>query len=136
MSRPMPKAKTSQTRSKPRKMRSSELDRLRHRLKEAEETLRAITSGEVDALVVSGPEGDQLFTLKDANRSYRHLVEQMSEGACTLNTQGIVLFANSYLAHLLGISSEEVLGQPLSRWVWAPDRSRFDQLTQEASESN
>lgn len=136
MSRPRPKAKASQTRSKPRKTRSSEINRLRRRLKEAEETLRAITSGEVDALVVSGPQGDQLFTLKDANRSYRYLVEQMSEGACTLNTQGIVLFANSYLVHLLGISPEEVLGQPLSRWVWTPDRARFDRLTQEASESN
>lgn len=132
----MPKAKTSQTRSKPRKTRSSELDLLRRRLKEAEETLRAITSGEVDALVVSGPQGDQLFTLKDANRSYRHLVEQMSEGACSLNPQGIVIFANSYLVHLLGISLEELLGQPLSHWVWTPDRSCFDQLMQEALESN
>ncbi len=32
----------------------SELDDLRRRLEEAEETLRAIQSGEVDALVVSG----------------------------------------------------------------------------------
>ncbi|MGE5262036.1 MAG: PAS domain S-box protein [Acidobacteriota bacterium] len=132
----MPKAKTSQTRSKPHKMRSSELDRLRRRLQMAEETLRAITSGEVDALVVSGLQGDQLFTLQDANRPYRHLVEQMSEGACSLNTQGIVLFANSYLVHLLGIPLEEILGQPLSRWVWTPDRARFDRLFQEASESN
>ena len=33
----MPKAKTSQTHSKPLKTRSSELDRLRRRLEEAEE---------------------------------------------------------------------------------------------------
>ena len=32
------------------------------RLEEAEETLRAIRKGEVDALVVSGPQGDQVYT--------------------------------------------------------------------------
>jgi hypothetical protein len=34
------------------------------RLEDAEEMLRAIRRGEGDALVVSGPEGQQIFTLK------------------------------------------------------------------------
>jgi len=45
------------------------------RLEEAEETLRAIRSGEVDALVVSGAQGDQVFTLKDATLPYQVLIE-------------------------------------------------------------
>ena len=40
----------------------AEIEELRFRLEEAEETLRAIGSGEVDAFVVSGPDGEQVFT--------------------------------------------------------------------------
>jgi len=39
----------------------AEIEDLRNRLEEGEETLRAIRRGEVDGLVVSGPEGDRLF---------------------------------------------------------------------------
>ncbi len=65
-----------------------ENEELRTRLEEAEETLRAIRAGEVDALVVSGPEGDQLYTLKGADYSYRILLETMEEGAATLAGDG------------------------------------------------
>lgn len=47
-----------------------ELEELRQRLQEAEETLDAIRSGEVDALVVSGPSGEKVFTLS-ANATSR-----------------------------------------------------------------
>ena len=57
---------------------------LRMRLEEAEETLRAIREGEVDALVVSSPQGDQVYTLKGAEQPYRVFVETMNEGAVTL----------------------------------------------------
>jgi hypothetical protein len=40
-----------------------ELEELRQRLQEAEETLDAIRNGKVDALVVSGPSGEKVFTL-------------------------------------------------------------------------
>ena len=40
---------------------------LKDRLTEAEDTLNAIRSGAVDALVVRTPRGEQLFTLKGAD---------------------------------------------------------------------
>ena len=49
------------------------VDDLRARLAEAEETLRAIRSGEVDAIVVSGPDGNRVFTLEGADTPYRIL---------------------------------------------------------------
>ncbi|MGZ3495363.1 MAG: hypothetical protein ACXWM6_13050, partial [Thermodesulfobacteriota bacterium] len=65
-----------------------QIEDLRMRLEEAEETLRAIREGEVDALVVSGPQGDQVFTLKGAEQPYRVFVETMNEGAATLGPDG------------------------------------------------
>ena len=69
----------------------AENERLRGRLDEAEATLAAIRNGEVDALVVAGPQGDQIFTLSGADRSYRILVEEMHQGAVTLDGDGIAL---------------------------------------------
>ena len=43
---------------------------LEARLAEAEETLQAIRTGQVDALVVSGPDGDQIFALEGADHAY------------------------------------------------------------------
>src|SRR4026207_848447 len=51
---------------------------LRARLDEAEDTLRAIRAGEVDALVVSSVDGEQIFTLKGAELPYRVLIEDMN----------------------------------------------------------
>lgn len=44
------------------------LAELQKRLAEAEDTLNAIRSGAVDALVVRTPQGEQLFTLKGRTR--------------------------------------------------------------------
>ena len=63
-----------------------ENEELRARLEEAEETLRAIRNHEVDALMVEGPEGEQVFTLKGAEQPYRIIVEAMGEGAVTDRT--------------------------------------------------
>ena len=69
----------------------SAIETLRFRLEEAEETLQAIHSGEVDALVISRPEGEQIFTLQGAEHPYRVLVETMSEGAAFLTSDGHAL---------------------------------------------
>ncbi|NIO00054.1 MAG: hybrid sensor histidine kinase/response regulator, partial [Anaerolineae bacterium] len=74
-----------------------EIEELRARLEEAEETLRAIRSGEVDAVIVSGPQGEQVYTLKGADHTYRLLIEQMKEGAATLAAEGTILYCNRRL---------------------------------------
>ena len=91
--------------------------RLRARLEELEETLRAIRSGEVDALVVETAGEDQVFTLKSADQTYRLMVEEMQTGAATLSDDGVVLYCNPFLAALLDVPVEAVLGAPLSGFL-------------------
>ena len=62
-----------------------EIKALRERVHELEETLAAIRGGEIDALVINGPSGDQVFTLQGAEHPYRILVESINEGAATLD---------------------------------------------------
>ncbi len=105
------------------KQLATELEELRGRLDEAEETLRAIRAGEVDALVVSTAEGERIFTLQGADRSYRALLEQMNEGALSLTSEGMILFANQQFAAMLKAPLEKVIGSNLHGWI-APESRR------------
>jgi diguanylate cyclase (GGDEF)-like protein len=88
------------------------------RLAEAEDTLRAIGAGEVDAFVVSdGAAGRRVFTLSTADRPYRMFVENMREGAATVSANGLILYANQRLAELLSCSRETIVGAPLARFL-------------------
>ncbi|MGO9496482.1 MAG: sensor histidine kinase [Solirubrobacteraceae bacterium] len=104
------------------------VDELRTRLAEAEETLRAIRSGEVDALVVSTSEGDRVFTLRGADEPYRIMLEQMSEGAASLSGDRVLLYANRRLAELLAVSISTLVGTPIERFVAAEDRALLAEL--------
>jgi PAS domain S-box-containing protein len=108
------------------------IEALRARLAEAEETLHAIRSGAVDAVVIDGQEGPQVYTLKGADEPYRILVERMQEGALTLSEDGIILFANGGFAAMLGAPLEQVIGGPIERFLPDQERSRFVALLQEA----
>ena len=101
---------------------------LHARLDEAEETLRAIRSGEVDALLTEGPEGDQVFTLRGAEQPYRIFVETMGEGAVTLTQDGTVLFCNSRFAEILKRPLHRIMGASFSQFVSSGDRPLFRQL--------
>ena len=96
---------------------SAELAQVRLRLAEAEELLNAIRNGEVDALMVSGARGEQVYTLSSADRVYRLLVETMREGAVTLSADGVILFCNAYLAQMLGLPAEQIPGSALRDYL-------------------
>jgi signal transduction histidine kinase len=88
------------------------------RMVAAEETLRAIGAGEVDAFVVSdGSEGQRVFTLSTADRPYRIFVENMRDGAATVSAGGLVLYANRCLAELLSCPRETIVGSPLASFM-------------------
>lgn len=87
-----------------------EVKHLRERLEIAEETLRAITEGEVDALVISGQNGEQIFTLESADYPYRRFVEEMKEGAVTVNSEGMILYCNQRLMSWLNYPLEKIIG--------------------------
>ncbi|MEP6658866.1 MAG: EAL domain-containing protein [Acidimicrobiales bacterium] len=88
------------------------------RMDDAEDTLRAIAAGEVDAFVVSdGGASRRVFTLSTADRPYRIFVENMREGAATLSSSGIILYANQRLAELLSRPREEIVGSPLAMFL-------------------
>ncbi len=113
---------------------SGALADLRARLSEAEETLRAIRSGEVDAVVVAGEQGPQVFTLQGAEHAYRVLIESMNEGALTLTADATILYANQCFARMVKCPLERVMGSSLRRFLAAGDRATLRPLLRRADE--
>ena len=92
---------------------------LRHRLEEAEDALRALRAGEVDAVLVEG-EREQVFTLETADKPYRLLVERVPQGAAMLTVDGAIIYCNHRFAELLKRPLHSLLGKPIGRFV-VPD---------------
>src|SRR4051812_4678175 len=95
---------------------------LEARLAESEETLDAIRRGEIDAVVVADERGEQhVYTLENADRPYRVLIEQMQEAALTLNAGGIITYCNRRLATMLGMAYEKLIGRNLQPFLLPDD---------------
>lgn len=103
----------------------AENESLRARLEEAEETLRAIRSGEVDALVV----GDRLYVLEGveaaSNRFRSEVIAQIDDAVIAVDNEQRVTYLNEAAARQYGVPVSQALGRPLSalydyRWL-APE---------------
>jgi len=104
-------------RTKKGPVKSGEIADLKSRLAEAEETLRAIQQGEVDALVVNTGKKKQVFTLQGADQAYRLVMEQMNEGVVTLSSDGIILYCNQRFADMLHIHLEKVISSNIFNYI-------------------
>ena len=112
--------------------KTAELAELCRRLAEAEETLHAIRTGEVDSVVVAGQAGPQVFTLQGADHAYRMLIESMNEGALTLTAEAVILYANQCFAKMVKRPLEQVMGSSFRRFLSPADRTTLRPLLQRA----
>jgi PAS domain S-box-containing protein len=81
---------------------SEEMERLRAELEEAHETLRALKFGEVDALVVTDPEGEKIVTLLGAEKLARSIFEQSAEAIVVCDVDGTILKASEAAHEMCG----------------------------------
>ncbi|HKU73346.1 MAG TPA: ATP-binding protein [Pyrinomonadaceae bacterium] len=107
---------------------NTEIDELQRRLEEAEETLRAIREGEVDALVVDSPDGEMIYTLTTADYPYRLMIDEMSEGAVSVSPDSFILYSNRKFGGILGLSDENqsgASGVPFGDYIVPEMREQF-----------
>jgi PAS domain S-box-containing protein len=114
----------------------AENERLRVQLEEATETIQAIRTGQIDALVVEGEEGHELYTLKTADTTYRVIIETMNEGAVTLATSGLIVYSNSTFALLVGKPLSQVTGLSFYSFVSADNLQQCQSLFAEDQIAN
>src|SRR3954466_15797001 len=73
---------------------------LRRRAEEAEEILRALHSGEADAILVEG-DREQVFVMGTADDSYRLMIEHLPYSAVALTPGGAVIQINTSFLEML-----------------------------------
>ncbi len=112
----------------------TELERAEARIAELEATLKAIRRGEVDAIVVDGSQGVQIFALQTPEEPYRILAERMNEGAATLSSEGTIVFCNQRLAEMLDTPAERLLGSQFASLLCDP--TSFSELLARARSSD
>ncbi len=108
-----------------------EVERSRQLMEEAEQTLRAIQYGTVDAFVVEEPEGHRVYTLEGSDLPYSAMVEKMQQGAAMLDARGCVVYCNHSLAQLLGVPRETVIGRLLVDFIALEDQPAYQRMRQE-----
>lgn len=96
---------------------AQEIDLLREELRQARETLEAIRTGAADALVVSRNGKEVVYTLENADKPFRIFLEQMQEGAVTVDQSGLVVYANRRFADFIGAPLESVMGSSFHDYV-------------------
>jgi PAS domain S-box-containing protein len=103
-------------------------EELHSRLLEANEMLSAIRSGEVDAIVVSGDKGEQVYSLSSSETPYRTFVEEMHGGAVTLNKEGLILYCNNRFAELVEQPVNHVIGSYFKDYIIPSDKLNLENL--------
>jgi PAS domain S-box-containing protein len=114
----------------------TEIVELRRRLEEAEETLRAIREGEVDALVVDSPRGEMIYTLTSADYPYRLMIDEMNEGAVSVSPDSLILYSNRNFAGILGLNGSNASGIPFGDFIVPALREQFLQDLEQAREQS
>ncbi len=83
---------------------------LQAQLEETQDIINAIKMGEVDAFIVKNKNSHELYTLKTADQTYRLFIEKMTDGALTINKEGIILYANSSFEKMVNQPTGSVIG--------------------------
>ena len=108
------------------------LEALETRLRAAEDTLRALRAGEVDALVVTRAGDEHVLTLQGADLPYRILLDQMYAGAVTLTPDGRIIYCNRRFADIVRTPLERVIGSALRRFVLFSEQPTLETLLERA----
>lgn len=113
-----------------------ENEELQSRLVETEEVLAAIRGGEVDAIIVPGRMGEQVYSISSAETPYRTFIEKMHEGAVTLSAEGLVIYCNKRFSEQVNEPIERVIGSYFKRFIVPNDRSKFAKLLTSKEQNN
>jgi two-component system, cell cycle sensor histidine kinase and response regulator CckA len=95
---------------------------LAQRLSEAEATIEALLSGQIDAVVDSKSLTPVLLSkaqaaLRESEERYRRIVETANEGICTIDTASTITFVNQRLAGMMGYLVDEMFGKSFLEFV-------------------
>ncbi len=108
---------------------------LQQQLREAKESIDAIRTGSIDALVIADKKDLRVLTEKTADKTYRILIEKMHEGAVTLNEDGTIIYCNSYFANLVNLPLQKVTGTEFKKFIDETSKEKIKNLFKQKGEN-
>lgn len=106
----------------------TESNKLLKKLRADKEYRDALKEGKVDALVINDETGLKVFTDKASDKTYRILIENMHEGAVTVNKDGTILYCNSCFAEMLKLPLQKTIGSSLKGFIDLAYYKLFEEL--------
>lgn len=67
-----------------------------------------------------------ITSTKQTEQQHRHVLNNLADGAITINTQGIIGYVNPMVEKIFGYSADELIGSNVSILMTEPDRSQHD----------
>ncbi len=117
------------------KKRNEKNKELQQKLLEARESIDAIKTGNIDALVIADKKDLRVLTEKTADKTYRILIEKMHEGAVTLNEDGTIIYCNSYFANLVNLPLQKVTGTEFKKFIDETSKEKIKNLFKQKGEN-
>jgi PAS domain S-box-containing protein len=109
-----------------------ELEQLRIKLAECEDTLSAIRNGDVDAWVVN----NKIFTLQTADYPYRVIIENMFEGATILSSDMDIVYCNRRMAEMLELPLGQITGNKINSIIYPGDHELLEKILKNGKEKS
>jgi PAS domain S-box-containing protein len=103
-----------------------------HERAEAEDIIRAIRQGEVDAFVVREAAEERIYSLRSADVLYRAMIEEMKDGAVALDASGLIIYCNAYFAQLMKDERAAIIGTKIFPFAPGDAEEFFAALREQA----
>ena len=110
-----------------------EIQDLRAQLEEAEATILAIRSNQVDAFLVERGTEEQVLVLDGVDRPYRLVIERMQQGAVTVWADGTIVYSNHRFAEMVDLLPSAVVTSSLADYFAPSERSELVDFLKEDS---
>ena len=110
----------------------AEIEELKAKLSEADQLIRAIKDGEVDAFAIGSEAVPEIYTLQTSDYAYRILIEEFGEGALNVTEDGLIVYTNKTFYDLVQLPYERVIGTYVFEYIHPDSLVHFKKLFQEA----
>jgi len=110
----------------------TEIEELKAKLSEADQLIRAIKDGEVDAFAIGSDAVPEIYTLQTSDYAYRILIEEIGEGALNVTDDGLIVYTNKTFYELVGLPYQKVIGTNVFEYIHPDSMPHFKNLFHEA----
>ncbi len=82
----------------------------------------------IDAVIIPNKNKLKVYTEISADKTYRILIENMHEGAVTLNKNGTIAYCNSHFASMIKLPLQKVIGKKFSTFINDTSKKHIEAL--------